>query len=219
MKTTRNDPFDLDLCIRALGNQLTYMHTDIYLFMYSMSFKSSGKPSDYEFEEELYNFNENMEFFMNCDNSFVKACCSICITIINYKVELCSKWGIKEQDDLENEMISEDALRYNPRYLGKIKRKNFLKLSLSYLKTLEGIVKCLYAYLGAVTIESYKIPMAPKQLLNLYNKHYLKGTLGNEIMARFIVGLISEIMEPFEDYQDAADRGHGILKMMGVTRL
>lgn len=215
MKTSRNDIFDLDLCISGLGNQLTFMHTDIYLFMYSMTFRSSQTASEKEFKEAMKNGEKNLKIFANSKNLDIRLCARIQWAIIKFKQELCSIWGIDERKDLADEMLREQAMRYSPRLIGEIKRRNYLKMSLSYAKILTGFVRCLNSYVCAITIQSYKIPMVPDKQVILCDKHSLDLPVENEKMVRFINNLLAEIIDDIEKYQDQVDRSSSILDFLG----
>ena len=53
MKNSRNDPFDLNLCIRGLGSLVTSLHSDIYEYAYHLTFKRSMKMYASEFYDTM----------------------------------------------------------------------------------------------------------------------------------------------------------------------
>ena len=163
MKISNKDIFDYRLTIQALGVILTYMHTDLYEYMYYLTFKRSMKSYAKEFNDAWENSIDHDEFFEGINDRIVQNCFETHGKIIDCKQELILRFGLNEAEDLESRQIITEAQRYHPFQLLFKRSKSYKKLSLYYERTLEGFIECLFIYACSLTAEKYKIPLVLKR--------------------------------------------------------
>jgi hypothetical protein len=193
MKVSRNDPFDLHLSIRGLGVMLTYMHSDLYEYMYYLTFKRSMKAYSKEFGDPWNDEIEHLDFFARIDDPFVINLYSASLKIINAKQELIVTWGLNEVEDLnENDIIAESQ-RYKPYLLLYKKSKSYKKLTAYYERVLGEFISCLYAYACAYTAQSFKIPLVLKRQFSLPEPESLRLLNQDDHDVAFLKELISNL--------------------------
>jgi len=163
MKISNKDIFDYGLTIQALGVILTYMHTDLYEYMYYLTFKRSMKSYAKEFNDAWENSIDHDEFFEDTNDQIVQNCYQAHGKIIDCKQELILRFGLNEAEDLESRQIITEAQRYHPFQLLFKRSKSYKKLSLYYERTLDGFIECLFIYACSLTAERYKIPLVLKR--------------------------------------------------------
>jgi len=163
MKISNKDIFDYRLTIQALGVMLTYMHTDLYEYMYYLTFKRSMKSYAKEFNHAWENSIDHDEFFEGINDQIVQNCFEAHGKIIDCKQELILRFALNEAEDLESRQIITEAQRYHPFQLLFKRSKSYKKLSLYYERTLEGFIECLFIYACSLTAEKYKIPLVLKR--------------------------------------------------------
>lgn len=212
MKISTKDAFDLNLFVRGMGNQLTYMHNDIIDYMYHMTVRGGQKVS----REELLDMDRrglfNSKVYRQSADRNVRICASIDCKIREYKSKLCYRWGIDELEDLQDDYIIVEAKRFSPKLLRFKKSNNYLRVRVFYGKVLTGFVDCLYTYVCAATAQSYKIPLLRKKQFELCNRYDLRFHNDSEDIVRFINTLIDEIMDDVIAYEDMVNR---TISMMG----
>jgi hypothetical protein len=195
MKVSRNDPFDLNLCMRGLGVLTTYMHSHIYEFVYYMTFKRSMKSYAKDFKHAWEQYIADNEFFEKIDDPFVQNFLVSQNRLVEFKLELILRFGIEEDDDLENEMIVAQAERFRPYLMMHKRSKSYKKLKLYYERTLEGIIESLYFYACAITVQSYKIPLVFKRQFRLEDKVWGRLLNQDDNSVFLIKELIAELKE------------------------
>ncbi len=158
MKNSRNDIFDLNLCIRGLGNLVTDLHSDIYEYAYILTFRRSMKIYAKEFYDPDDAPMNDLEYFLTTGDLYVTNCYWSIIKLIDYKLELTKRFGIDETDDLLNDAIILESERYKPYCLISKRSKSYKKLVLYYERLLVESIKSLYTYACVLTAQSYKIP-------------------------------------------------------------
>jgi hypothetical protein len=195
MKVSRNDPYDLNLCIRGLGVLTTYMHSHIYEFIYYMTFKRSMKSYAKEFSDAWEQYIDDNEFFEKIEDPFIQNFLKAQNSLIEFKLVLILRFGIDEDEDLGNEAIVAQAERFKP-YLMRHKRaKSYKKLKLYYERTLVGIIECLYFYACAITVRSYKIPLLFKRQFRLEGEAWGRLLNQDDNSVELIKELIGELKE------------------------
>lgn len=199
MKVSRNDPFDLNLSIRGLGVMLTYMHSDLYEYMYYLTFKRSMKSHSKEFTNPWTESIEHLEFFAESDDPFVQSLYMVTDRLVDAKSELIVRWGIDEEDDLNNDTIVAQAQRYRPYLLLYKKSKSYKKLTQYYERALTDFVSCLYAYACAYTAQSFKIPLILKKQFNLPGAESLRLLNQDDPNVAFLKELISSLCGDLEE--------------------
>lgn len=167
MKISRNDPFDLDLCMRGLGVLVTYMHSDIYEFIYHFTFKKSMKLYVKDFKNPWEQSIDHHEFFLKIDDPIVQNTIVAMEKLMDYKLEIALRFGIDEEEDLSDEAITSQAWRFKTFRLVYKQSKSYKKLIPYYERTLAGIIATLSLYACALTAQSYKIPRVLKAQLDL----------------------------------------------------
>lgn len=163
MMPSNKDPFDYIMTIRALGVILTYMHSDLYEYMYYLTFKRSMKSYAKEFNDAWEQSIDHDEFFQGTTDPIVKSCHQAQGRIIECKQELILRFGINELEDMCDREIVTEAQRYSPFRLLFKRSKSYKKLSNYYERTLTGFIECLFIYACAITAERYRIPLILKR--------------------------------------------------------
>lgn len=158
MRNSRIDPFDLNLCIRGLGDLVTDLHSDIYEYAYILTFKRSMKMYAKEFNDSADAPIDDLEYFLTTGDLYVVNCYQAMQKLIDYKFELMRRFGIDEVDDLLDDAILLESKRYKPYCLISKRSKSYKKLILYYERLLVETIKCLYTYTCVLTAQSYKIP-------------------------------------------------------------
>lgn len=167
MKISRNDPFDLDLCMRGLGVLVTYMHSDIYEFIYHFTFKKSMKLYVKDFKNPWEQSIDHHEFFLKIDDPIVQNTIVAMEKLMDYKLEIALRFGIDEEEDLSDESITSQAWRFKTFRLVYKQSKSYKKLLSYYERTLISVIATLSLYACVLTAQSYRIPRVLKAQLNL----------------------------------------------------
>lgn len=201
MKTSRNDLFDLQLCIRGLGTQLTRMHSDLYEYAYYLTFKHSMKAYKDEFTDPWEKHIREHEFFLGSTDPFVRQSASAIKKIIYFKFDLCLRHGIDEVSDLHNPEIIAEAYRYQPYYLCFKESKTYEKMNLFVMRTLMGIIESLYLYACTITAQSYKIPQALRRQFKFpeTTSLWLLNEDNNDVY--LLINLITGLKEDLSEYK------------------
>lgn len=201
MKPSRNDPFDLNLCIRGLGNLLTAIHSDLYEYVYYLTFRRSMRAYRDDFPHPYIEDIEHMVFFENTGDPYVSSCLSAHNKIAKAKIELSIRWGIDELEDLENESIIIEELRFRP-YLSCYKNsKSYKRMTLIYERSLIGIIESLYLYACALTAQSNKIPLVLKRQFKLDDDLSLRLLNEDDNNVSFLKTLIVGLKEDLLHFQ------------------
>ncbi|KIO75822.1 hypothetical protein TH53_18145 [Pedobacter lusitanus] len=195
MKVSREDPFDQNLCIRGLGVLTTYMHSDLYEYVYYLTFKRSMKAYAKDFNDAWEKSIDEDEFFKKIDDPFVQNCRSAQLKLIDLKMELILRFGIEETEDLENGTIVIQSQRFRPFVLLYKRSKSYKKLKLYYLRTLVGIIECLYFYACVLTIQSNKIPLMFKKQFKLPDQEWSWLLNQDDNNVRLLTEVISGLKE------------------------
>lgn len=199
MKVSRNDPLDLKLSVRGLGVSITYMHSDLYEYMYYLTFKRSMKSHSREFSNPWEQSIDHLDFFEHTEDPFVQNIYSATGKLIDAKQELCIRWGIDEEEDLGDPVIAAQAQRYKP-YLLLFKRsKSYKKLTGYYERALSEFITCLYMHACAYTAGSFKIPQVLKKQFDLPVPDSLRLLNHDDhtvaLLAELISGLDKDLVE------------------------
>lgn len=201
MSISKNDPFNINLCIRGLGNQLTYMHSDLYEYNYYLTFKRSFRAYKKEFNDAWDNVIEHAAFFENSTDPYVRIGLKAEERLMVCKLELCLRWGIIEEEDLQDELISEQADRFNPFTLYYKKSKSYRKLNLYFVRTLTGFIECLYQYACVLTAQSYKVPLLLKKQFSLPDVDSLRLLNEDDNTVILLTELITELKQDLAEYK------------------
>lgn len=197
MKISRDDPFDLNLCIRGLGVLTTYMHSDIYEYIYYFTFKKVMKSYAKDFNDAWEQYLDEDEFFEKIEDPFVQNALKTQFKLMEFKLELIRRFGFTETEDLEDAEIIIQAQRFKPYILIYKRAKSYKKLKLYYERTLEGIIACLYSYAAAITVQRYKIPLVFKRQFNSADQSWsrLLNTDDNNVLLleQLILGLKEDL--------------------------
>jgi hypothetical protein len=201
MKISRNDPFDLNLCIRGLGNLVTYMHAECYEYMYYFTFKRALKSLSKDFQNAWEEPFETTSFFIDVDDSFVRLCLESSQKIYHFKEDLILRFGILEEDDLEDEEIILQSARFKPYFLVHKRSKSYKKLKTFYERSAKDNIESLYLYACAITAASYKIPLILKKQFTLAEKDTLRLLNHDDATVELIVDLIIALRKDLEIFQ------------------
>lgn len=201
MKISRNDPFDLKFCIRGLGVVVTYMHSDIYEFIYYFTFKKSMKMYAADFNNPWEQSIDHHDFFIKIDDPLVQNCLTTMERLINYKLEIALRFGIDEDEDLANEFIVSQSRRFKHYRLFFKRSKSYKKLIPYYDRTLSGIIENLSLYACALTAQSYKIPLVLKRQLNLPDTDNFRLLNHDDNNVELLMKLIVELKKDLEGFR------------------
>ena len=204
MSISRNDPFDLNLCVRGLGNLVTRMHSDTYAYMYNFTFKRALKSLSEDFNDPWENGIDDLEFFDNVDDTFVKCCMKAHDKLVYFKMDLTLRFGIDEEEDILNEVIVAEQERFKPYFLAHMQSKNYKTLKRFYERTLSESIKSLYLYACAITAKSYKIPLVLKKQLTHSEGDPLRLLNHDDNTVELLVQLIMGLKKDLEVFQGLA---------------
>jgi hypothetical protein len=139
------------------------MHSDLYEYMYYLTFKRSMKSYAKEFNDAWEQSIDHDEFFQGTTDVIVRNCHQAHGKIIDCKQELVLRFGINELEDINSREIVTEAQRFHPFQLLYKRSKTYKKLSNYYERTLAGFIECLFIYACSITAENYKIPLVLKR--------------------------------------------------------
>lgn len=193
IKISRNDPFDIDLCIRGLGVMLTYMHSDLYEYTYYFTFKRSMKSYAKDFTNAWDQSIDHDSFFTGSEDLFVQNAHSSQNLLIEGKLKLILRFGLDELSDLENEEILMQSFRFRPYFLLYKSSKSYKKLTLFYERSLTEFIECLYFYACALTAQSNKVPLVLKKQFNLPESESLRLLNGDDNTVELLKDLITDL--------------------------
>lgn len=201
MGISRNDPFDLRLCMRGLSVLVTYMHSDIYEYVFHFTFKKSLKSYAAEFKDPWEQHLEDDEFFRDTDDPLVINCLETMDKLIDYKLELNVIFGIDELEDLESEAIILESSRFQPYLLFYKHSKSYKKLKSYYERSILGFIESLSLYAYALTAQSYKIPLVLRRQLKLPGQESLRLLNHDDSHVEMIKKLIIALQKDVDDFR------------------
>lgn len=207
MEISRNDTFNLTLCIRGLGVLVTYMHSDIYEFVYHFTFKKSMKLYAKDFKDPWQQIIEDDDFFSEINDPVVQNCLIAMGKLIDYKQEIALRFGIDEEEDLSDEFITSQAWRFKTYRLVYKHSKSYKKLIAYYDRTLSGIIASLSLYACALTAQSYKIPLVLKSQLNLPGLDNFRLLNRDDNNVELLIDLIVELKKSLEGFRSLVSSG------------
>ncbi|MNK04805.1 hypothetical protein D3C87_226780 [compost metagenome] len=201
MKISRNDPFDLNLCIRGLGVQVTYMHSDVYEFVYHFTFKKSLRLYAKDFKNPWEQSIDDHDFFLKIEDPVVQSVLTAMEKLIDYKLEIALRFGIDEVADLSNEFIVAQAWRFKTYRLVYKQSKSYKKLIPYYDRTLAGIIATLSLYACALTAQSYKIPRVLKAQLDLPDMDNFRLLNRDDNNVDLLINLIVDLKKSLDGFR------------------
>lgn len=201
MKISNKDAFDYSMTIRGLGVILTYMHTDLYEYMYYLTFKRSMKSYAKEFHDAWEQSIDHDEFFDDTTDRIVRNCHHAQGKIIECKQQLIVRFGINEIEDLESREVITEAQRFHPFQLVFKRSKSYKKLSLYYERTLTGFVECLFLYACSLTAELYKIPLVLKRQFKQPAEDWFRLLNNDDQTVELLQELIRDLHQDLSDLQ------------------
>lgn len=197
MKTSRNDPFDLNLCMRGLGVVITHMHSDVYEYIYHFTFKKTMKSYSQDFKDPWDQYIEDEAFFRDIEDPWVHNALDTMTRLIEYKIDLCLRFGIDEVEDSQDEAINLESTRFYPYTLVFKRSKSLKRLKLYYDRTISGFIESLSLYAYALTAQSNKIPLVLKRQLKLPEQESLRlinhDDSNIELIKELIIGLMKDL--------------------------
>lgn len=201
MEISRNDPFDLDLCVRGLGVLVTYMHSDVYEFVYHFTFKKSLRLYAKDFKNPWEQSIDDHDFFLKIEDPVVQSVLTAMEKLIDYKLEIALRFGIDEVADLSNEFIVAQAWRFKTYRLVYKQSKSYKKLIPYYDRTLAGIIATLSLYACALTAQSYKIPRVLKAQLDLPDMDNFRLLNRDDNNVDLLINLIVDLKKSLEGFR------------------
>jgi hypothetical protein len=201
MKLSRNDPFDLNLCMRGLGVLITYMHSDIYEYVYHFAFKKPLKSYARDFKDPWEQPIEHDDFFKELNDPVVTNSLHTMERLIDCKLELNLRFGIDEIEDLDNDVIVSESDRFKPYLLVHKRSKSYKKLKQYYERTLTGFIESLSLYACALTAQRYKIPLVLKRQLSLPGQESLMLLNQDDNNVELIKDLVIALKQDLSDFK------------------
>jgi len=202
MKISRNDPFDLNLCMRGLGVVITHMHSDVYEYIYHFTFKKSMKSYSQDFKDPWEQHIEHEAFFREIDDPWVQSALNTMTRLVEYKIGLSLRFGIDEEEDLEDEVINLESSRFHPYTLVFKRSKSLKKLKLYYDRTISGFIESLSLYAFALTAQSNKIPLVLRRQLKLQGPESLRLLNHDDNNVALTKELIMALMTDLNDFRN-----------------
>lgn len=201
MKISRNDTFNLNLCIRGLGVSVTYMYSDIYEFVYHFTFKKSMKLYRKDFKDPWEQSIDDHDFFLKIDDPVVQNTLAAMEKLMDYKIEIYRRFGVDEEEDLSDEFVVSQALRFKTFRLVYKQSKSYKKLRSYYDRTLSSVIANLSLYACALTAQSYKIPLALKSHLNLPDFDNFRLLNRDDNNVELLIDLIVELKKSLDGFR------------------
>ncbi|TKC59186.1 hypothetical protein FBD94_16780 [Pedobacter hiemivivus] len=201
MKISRNDTFNLNLCMRGLGVLVTYMHSDIYEFIYHFTFKKSMKLYAKDFKDPWKDSIDHHDFFFDIDDPLVQNCVIALERLIDYKHEITLRFGIDEVEDMNDEFIASQAWRFESYRLVYKQSKSYQQLIPYYDRTLSSVIHSLFLYACALTAQSYKIPRVLKSQVNLPDGDNFRLMNHDDNNVELLINLIVELKKNLEEFR------------------
>lgn len=173
MKTSRNDPFDLDTCIKGLSMMISTVHSDFYEFVYYFTFKKSFKEYYSEFNDPWDFPIGDGTFFDDVDDPFVQSGLNAFTFTGLAKFELDGWYSFVPYEDYdvteEETRVYYEGQRFKPYQMHYKRSKSYKKLKLGYERSLAEFIHSLFLYSCALTAQSNKVPLVLKKQFNLTN--------------------------------------------------
>lgn len=200
MEISTKEPFNVNLCMRGLGVLVTTMHSDIYEFVYHLTFKRSLKMYANEFKKPLEDIIPDDEFFEKVDDPYVRNFMIPMNKLIEFKLELMLRFGIDEAEDMEDDFILSQT-KFTPYRLVFKHSKSYSKLLSYYDRSLSGTINSLSLYACALTAQSYKIPMLLRAQLKEPGLDNLKLLNRDDNNVDLLLDLIIELKKSLEAFR------------------
>lgn len=174
--------------------------------MYNISVRPGRTPCINAYDDLMENSVFDYSQFENNKDTYVKLCFRIDLNIRRYKLELCTRWGIEETEDLQDERIIEQDRLFKPPLL-RFKKFQKLYQSEALLCGDSGrIVDCLHSYLCAITVQSSTVPMDRQEQFNLCDQCAFRGSNLQEEGVYFLNELIFNIIDDVNEYEKIIER-------------
>ena len=202
MKALCKDPFDYILCIRGLGNLVTYMDSEIYEYLFYFTFRTVMKNYKLEFTDPWRNFIAEMEFFEEIDQPFVQHSYQVNQRLTALKNELVSRFLIEELVDLDDANVEEEADRFKPYTLFYKHSKSLKMLKHYYERTLKDIIRCLFLYACALTAGNNRIPPVLKDRMDLPHEEWSLLLNREDSTVQLLIETIRELKQSLETLQE-----------------
>ncbi|WP_316821245.1 hypothetical protein [Pedobacter gandavensis] len=199
MKTSANDPFDLDTCIRGLSMLMASVHSDFYEFVYYFAFKKSFKKYAKDFNNPWESPIEDGAFFDDVEDPYVQGCIKVFSLIGNAKTDLNTWFGINEYQDSQSAKYVFEGMRFRP-YQAIFKRsQSYKKLRLTYERSLSELIHSLFLYACAMTAESNKIPLVLKKQFKLNGDESFRLLNRDDDQVALLIELMKELKKILND--------------------
>ncbi|MCX2451618.1 hypothetical protein OQX61_10120 [Pedobacter sp. PLR] len=192
MKTSTNDPFDLDNCIRGLSMLMSSVHSDFYEFIYYLTFKKEFKAYYSEFNNPWESPIEDGAFFDDVEDPCVQNCLKAFTMIGQAKEELNTWFGISDEEGEEVRMATYaiEGMRFKPFQVFFKRSKSYKKLKLSYERSLAEFIHSMFLYSCALTAQSNKIPLLLKRQFKLANDDAFRLLNQDDNQVVLLIGLM-----------------------------
>jgi hypothetical protein len=173
------------------------MHSDVYEYIYHFTFKKTMKSYSQDFKDPWDQYIEDEAFFRDIDDPWVHNALDTMTRLIEYKIDLCLRFGIDEVEDSQDEAINLESTRFYPYTLVFKRSKSLKKLKLYYDRTISGFIESLSLYAYALTAQSNKIPLVLKRQLKLPEQESLRlinhDDSNIELIKELIIGLMKDL--------------------------
>jgi hypothetical protein len=162
-KITAGDPFDYQLFLRGVANQILQMNSNVYEFAYYFTFKRTRKDYANEFNDPYDMPIDQEQFFLETGDPVVINCCEVTKKICLVKREILKLLCIEEFDNDNDPIADLQSARYAPYRLTFKRSKNYKKLKMAYERALVAYLEYAYTVACAITASKYRIPQILKK--------------------------------------------------------
>jgi len=204
VKIYANDPFDLNLCVRGVIIQLVEMTSNIYEFAYYFTFKRSRKDYAAEFNNPFTMPITDMEFFLDTGDAVVLSCCSVDDTLLALMVELTQRFGIDQEDNLEDPVAQAQSRRFAPLRQVSKKSKSYKRLKINYERSVVDYIAYLYQIAAVITASRYRIPLVLKKQFLLPETVSLRLLNDDDLTVALLKDTIIRLRQNLADFRELA---------------
>ncbi|WP_442591887.1 hypothetical protein ACSBL2_11725 [Pedobacter sp. AW31-3R] len=206
MKTSVNDPFDVDICLRGLGNMISLIIDDVYEYAYVLTFKRSMKMYSKEFHDPDEVPVLDLAFFQNTGDLYVTNCAEANGKLVAYKLKLINILNIDEIHDFNDEVLDNEGDRYKPYYLMYKKSKSYKKLRQYYERLLVETIKCLFTYACVLTAQSYRVPSILRKQFNLPDDQCFRLLNTDDLHVQLLIELIIDLKKSLAELREITEK-------------
>ncbi|WP_442591535.1 hypothetical protein ACSBL2_09930 [Pedobacter sp. AW31-3R] len=206
MKTSVNDPFDVNICLRGLGNMISFVLDDVYEYAYVLTFKRSMRMYKKEFHDPDEVPVLDLAFFYTTGDLYVTNCAEANFKLADYKLKLIDILNIDEVHDFHDEVLDNESYRYKPYYLMYKKSKSYKKLKQYYERLLVETIKCLFTYACVLTAQRYRVPPILRKQFNLADDQCFRLLNSDDLHVQLLIELIIDLKKSLAELREITEK-------------